>query len=175
MKIRLLIVPLFAALVAAGCGQKDPSSPAATGVTGAAPPSSAAPAITKQSEPRLIEITGNDQMKFSVTRIEAAAGEQLRVKFTNVGMLPKEAMGHNWVLLTPGTDVNAFAAAAMMARDKDYIPDQSKDQIVAYTKLLGPKQSDEITFTVPGPGEYPFVCSFPAHTAAGMRGVLVAR
>ena len=34
----------------------------------------------------------------------------------------------------------------------------------------------EITFTVPSePGEYPYVCSFPAHYVAGMRGVLVVQ
>ncbi|HRE82401.1 MAG TPA: plastocyanin/azurin family copper-binding protein, partial [Opitutaceae bacterium] len=48
--------------------------------------------------------------------------------------------------------------------------------VVAHTKLLGPKQSDEITFKVPSePGDYPYVCSFPAHAMAGMKGVLVVK
>ena len=66
--------------------------------------------------PREIEITANDQMKFSLAAIEAKAGEQLKVTLKNIGTLPKEAMGHNWVLLKPGTDLNAFAMAAMTAR-----------------------------------------------------------
>lgn len=114
-------------------------------------------------------------MKFSVTRIEATVGEEIKVVFKNVGTLPKEAMGHNWVLLKPGSDVNAFAMAATTARDKEYIPDALKDQIVAHTALLGPRKSDEVTFKVTQAGEYPFLCSFPAHAGAGMKGVLVAK
>lgn len=123
----------------------------------------------------MIEITSNDQMKFSVTRIDAKVGEEIKVVLTNGGQLPKEAMGHNFVLLKPGTDINAFSVAAMTAREKDYIPDSMKDQIIAHTKLLGPRQSDEVTFKVTAAGEYPFVCSFPAHAMAGMKGVLVVQ
>ena len=47
--------------------------------------------------------------------IDAMAGEQLKIVLKNIGTLPKEAMGHNWVLLKPGTDLNAFAQASMAA------------------------------------------------------------
>lgn len=173
MNFLRLTLPLFAAFFVSSC-QKDPSS--APQGAASAPPSSSAPA-TKQpaAGPRVIEITGNDQMKFSVTRIDANVGEEIKVVFTNVGQLPKEAMGHNWILLKPGSDVNAFAAAAMTAREKDYIPDALKDQIIAHTALLGPRKSDEVTFKITAAGEYPFLCSFPAHAAAGMKGVLVAK
>src|SRR5262245_32776331 len=66
--------------------------------------------------PRTVEITANDQMKFSVATIDAKAGEMLKVVLNNLGTLPKEAMGHNWVLLKKGTDVTAFATAAMTAK-----------------------------------------------------------
>lgn len=174
MKPRILILPLLAALLASGC-QKETSSTTSTSA-GSAPPSSSAPAAaTKAAAARVIEITANDQMKFSVTNIEVKVGEEIKVVLTNIGMLPKEAMGHNWVLLKPGNDVNAFAATAMTAREKDYIPDSAKEQIIAHTKLLGPKQSDEVTFKITAAGEYPFLCSFPAHAMAGMKGVLVAK
>ena len=71
--------------------------------------------LSAAAAPREIEITANDQMKFNVTAIEAKAGEQLKIVLKNIGTLPKEAMGHNWVLLKPGTDLNAFAMAAMTA------------------------------------------------------------
>ena len=49
-----------------------------------------------------------------------------------------------------------------------------KDQVLAATKLLGPKEEDTITFTVPSePGEYVYLCSFPAHYIVGMKGVIV--
>lgn len=154
MKIRLLPITLLAALLAAA------SAPAAT------------PAA-KAGEARTIEITGNDQMKFSLASIEAKPGEQLKLVLKNVGTLPKEAMGHNWVLLKKGSDAMAFANAAVAAKATDYIPENLKAQVVAHTKLIGPKQEDSVTFTVPSDkGDYPFLCSFPAHFIVGMKGTL---
>lgn len=130
----------------------------------------------RAAEPvRTIEITANDQMKFNLAKIEAKVGETIKVVLKNVGTLPKEAMGHNLVVLKPGTDVAAFAAAAMTARDKEYIPEALKGQVVAHTALLGPRKSDEITFKVAAAGEYPFICSFPAHSSAGMKGVITVK
>jgi azurin len=95
---------------------------------------------------------------------------------TNLGTMPKAAMGHNFILLKKGTDLKVFTDAAIMAAATDYIPAAMADQIIAHTKLLGPKQSDEITFKAPTePGEYPFICSFPAHFLSGMKGVIVVK
>lgn len=114
-------------------------------------------------------------MKYSVTALDAKPGEQLHVVLTNVGSLPKEAMSHNWVLLKPGSDVMAFSAAAATAKDKNYIPDNLKDEIIAKIDILGPHQTGEVTFKAPDqPGEYPFLCSFPGH-AALMKGTLTVR
>ena len=194
MKIRSLLLPICAALLVTGCGKKSStaansdaaatataSSSGNTSATAATPASSAPAAATSASSAaatsgsgRVVEITGNDQMKFSVASIEAKAGEELKVKLTNVGQLPKEAMGHNWVLLQKGTDVAAFAAAASTAKDTDYIPASMKDKVIAHTKVLGPKQSDEITFKAPEAGEYTFICSFPGHYFM-MKGTLTVR
>lgn len=115
-------------------------------------------------------------MKFSVTTIEAKPGEQLKVVLKNIGNLPKDAMGHNWVLLKKGSDPMAFANAAVAAKAQEYVPEALKNQVVAHTKLLGPKQNDEVTFTVPSEtGDYPFLCSFPAHYVVGMKGVLTVK
>ncbi|MEC7281083.1 MAG: plastocyanin/azurin family copper-binding protein, partial [Verrucomicrobiota bacterium] len=38
---------------------------------------------------------------------------------------------------------------------------------------LGPGENDTIEFTAPAlSGDYEFLCSFPAHLFAGMRGVM---
>lgn len=162
MKLKLLALLLTAAgLLVSGCGQKEPS----TTSSGSAGPSDAT-----------LEFTANDSMKFNVTRVEVAAGRPVKVIFTNIGSLPKAAMGHNWVLLNKGVDGKAFCDAAVAAAATDYIPAAMAGSVLAHTKLLGPKQTDEITFTAPTePGEYPFVCSFPAHYVAGMHGVLVVK
>jgi azurin len=104
------------------------------------------------------------------------AGQDVKVTLTNIGNMPKAAMGHNFVLLKKGADAKAFVDAAVTAAATDYIPAAQADQVIAHTKLLGPKQSDEISFKAPTePGEYVFVCTFPAHYLSGMKGVLVVQ
>jgi azurin len=171
MNLRLLLSTALVAIVASGCGQKDASttSSSTSGSTAAAAP--AAPAAA-----RTVEITAGDNMKFSIASIEAKPGEELKVVLTNIGTQPKEVMGHNWVLLKLGTDTAAFSAAAAASKATDYIPEALKDQIVVHTALLGPRKSDEVTFKAPtAPGEYPFLCTFPAHYQVGMKGVLVVK
>ena len=55
-----------------------------------------------------------------------------------------------------------------------YIPPDALDQIIAHTKLLGPGETDTIEFDAPGPGSYPFLCTFPGHVAL-MSGTLVVQ
>jgi azurin len=161
MKSRLIFALSLAALVTAGCGQKDASAPAAA----------AAPA-----GPREIDITAGDTMKYDVTQIDAKPGEDLKVVLTNAGTQPVEVMGHNWVLLKPGTDVAAFDSAALMAKDTGYIPAALKDEIVAHIDLQGPRKSGEVEFSAPAaPGDYPFLCTFPAHYQTGMKGTLTVK
>lgn len=165
MKIRLLIIPALAVALCAGCGKKDSSSAS----TAAAPASSG---------PRTVEISAGETMKYDVTRIEAKAGEQITVVLTNTGSSPKDVMGHNWILLKAGVDAEAFdkAASAPSEKASDYFPAALADQVVAHIPLLGPRKSGEVTFTAPtAPGEYTFLCSFPAHYTVGMKGVLVVR
>ena len=115
-------------------------------------------------------------MKFDVASITAAPGETLRVMLTNASTLPKDVMGHNWVLLTAGTDPVAFANAGAPEGANGYIPSKMKDKIVAMVALLGPNETSEVTFKAPNaPGEYPFLCTFPAHCVIGMKGVLVVK
>lgn len=123
-----------------------------------------------------IEITGNDQMQFNVKAFEVKEGQKVVLSFKHIGQLPAVAMGHNVVILKPGTAVPAFATKCAPAKDTEYIPqdEESKAQIVAYTKMLGGSESDEITFTAPAPGDYPFICSFPGHFAI-MQGVMTVK
>src|SRR5688500_11174480 len=45
---------------------------------------------------RTVEIIGTEDMKFSLTTITAKPGEQLRVRLTSKGAMPKVAMAHNF-------------------------------------------------------------------------------
>jgi azurin len=135
-------------------------------------------AADSAAAPRVINIRAgvDNAMKFDVTSISAAPGEAIKVVFANASTLPKNVMGHNWVLLTAGSDVVAFATAAATEAASDYIPAKMKDKILAVINLLGPNETGEVTFNAPtAPGEYPFLCSFPAHCIVGMKGVLVVK
>src|SRR4051812_9632323 len=170
MKKHLFIPVLASSLLLAACGKKDEQSAANSGASSSASNASA-PAANGS-----FDITANDTMKFSVTRLEAKAGQDVKVTLTNTGTMPKAAMAHNFVLLKKGVDVQAFVNAAIGAQATDYIPADQSDKIIAHTKLLGPKQSEEVTFKAPTePGEYPFLCTFPAHYLSGMKGVLVVQ
>lgn len=163
MKLRMLFTSALVALLAFGCA-KNETATAADSVASA-----------EKSGPRVIEITGNDSMKYNLTSIEVAVGEEVTIKLTNVGTMPKQAMGHNLVVLKAGSDTNSFSMAAASAAATEYIPDSLKSQVVDHTKLLGPKESDTITLTFSEAGAYPFLCSFPAHFQVGMKGMITVK
>ncbi|MFD2255173.1 plastocyanin/azurin family copper-binding protein [Luteolibacter algae] len=128
------------------------------------------------AEDAKVEITGNDQMQFSTKAFEVTEGQKVVLTFKHIGQLPAVAMGHNVVILKPDTQIPAFAAKCAPAKDNGYIPEdaESKEQMVAHTKLIGGGESDEITFTAPAAGDYPFICSFPGHFAI-MQGVMTVK
>lgn len=122
---------------------------------------------------RIIEMDGTDQMKFTRTQITAKPGEEITIKLTTVSKLPKAAMAHNWVLMEKGIDLENFANKSVMARDNSYIAPELEDQVIAMTDLAGGGETVEVTFTVPEEkGNYTYICSFPGHFLAGMKGTL---
>jgi azurin len=148
-----------------------PESSAAKPATSTQKPAGKPAASTQK--PRVIEIIGTDDMKFSVTNIEAKPGEVLRVRLITKSAMPKIAMAHNFVLLKKDASLIKFITASAIAREQDFIAPEMKDQVHAATSLAGGGETVEVTFKVPAEtGEYPYVCSFPGHFQAGMRGTL---
>ncbi|GAA5521372.1 plastocyanin/azurin family copper-binding protein [Aliifodinibius salicampi] len=132
--------------------------------------------ISSAMAQRTIEIIGTDNMKFDVTTIEATPGEEITIKLTTKSQIPKQAMAHNVVVLDKDTEVDAFANASARARDNEYLAPDYEDQIVAATGLAGGGETVEVTFTVPeDKGDYEYICSFPGHYAAGMKGILTVK
>ena len=126
--------------------------------------------------PRVVDITGDDFMKFDVTSFEVKPGQQVTVRLKNVGELPKEAMGHDWVLLAKQTDARIFVDAGIPHPEPDYIAIGQSGYVLAKTKMLGPGESDSVTFIAPSePGPYDYVCTFPEHYISGMKGVMTIR
>ena len=124
-----------------------------------------------------IVITGNDTMQFDLKAFEVKAGEKVSLTLKNTGKLPKIAMGHNLVLLKKGVSAIAFGQKAMGAgaNATNPLPDSVKEDVIASTKLLGPGESDMVSFTAPtDPGNYEYVCTFPGHFAM-MRGTMTVK
>lgn len=164
------VLPLIVMLFAAGCERSSPADAAAT----PSRPPAASSAKAAPADGRSVEITCDNAMKFSVTEIHAKPGEAISVTLKNLGTMPKFSMGHNWVLLAADVDIDAFAGETGMAAKTDYIPPSFQAGIIAHTKLLGPKESDTVTFNAPKtPGRYVYLCSFPGHYQVGMKGVLI--
>ena len=131
------------------------------------------PAYILTADATKVTITGNDTMQFDLKTFEAKAGEKVELTFKNIGKIPKIAMGHNLVILKKGISAIAFGQKAMGAgaNATNALPDSVKGDTIAATKLLGPAESETITFTAPDAGDYEYVCTFPGHFAM-MRGVM---
>ena len=107
-------------------------------------------------------------MRYDVGRIEAPAGATVRLVMDNA-TTTSPAMVHNVVVVSDPGAVRRVAEGA--AREADNIPDDPA--IVAYTPLSGPGERTAVVFTMPPPGEYPFLCTYPGHWQT-MQGVLVS-
>ena len=184
MYTRSRILLAMIGLLAGACSGNEPAAPApapaeTAPLPQAAPtqppaPVPATPVVVKPEADGVVRMTANDQMRFSATRIEVKAGEKIKIELSNIGTLPKEAMGHNLVVLKPGIAPSAFAAKAMTAKATDYIPADSAAEVVGHTKVLGPGEKEMLELEPLAAGTYPFLCSFPGHVAL-MNGELVVQ
>src|SRR5690606_18179126 len=168
---KLFLVPAAAAvLFLASCG--GGSNTANDTATESTTTETTTSTSNENLEPAVFTIEGNDQMKFNQSSFTVKAGQEIQITLKNVGALPRDSMGNYFVVLAPGTDVAAFGGEAFKAKDADYIPATYASSIIAHTKLLGPGESDTITFTISEAGEYEFVCSFPGHWGT-MKGKII--
>lgn len=104
------------------------------------------------------------QLKYQQTEMEAAAGQDLSVEFSN-----PSPVQHNWVLVQPGQEDAVATAAAGKNGDPTGIPG-----VIAGRP---PIQGGSETIPVPAqpPGSYSYICTVPGHYAAGMKGTLTVK
>lgn len=158
IRLSLLALSVFS-LSLFSCGSDNATTETATTPEATVPTTEAvAPAIT-------VEITGTDQMQYDKNEIIVHKGQEVTLILHHSGKLPKTTMGHNWVLLKEGVDMQAFDDKAAKAQATDYIPADAANDIIAHTKLIGGGESDTITFAAPAEGAYDFLCSFPGHSS----------
>ena len=112
---------------------------------------------------RIIRIeTVTAQMKFDLSRITVAAGEEVVIEFVN-----RDEMPHNFLVTKEGAlETVGLAAEAMVsspdAFGKSFIP--KTPEVLFAIRLLQPGETLQARFTAPTQaGSYPFVCTFPGH------------
>jgi len=143
MKLRFLFFSVITIALLAACGGKKESN--------------------SDTQKNVIDLTANDQMQYNLKTIEVTAGSTVRVNLKHIGQMAKNIMGHNFVLLKADVDLSEFAAAAISAKDTDYVPKSKEDQIIAHTSLIGGGESTFVEFKAPAAGTYKFLCTFPGH------------
>jgi azurin len=124
-----------------------------------------------------IDVDSTDQMSFSTKEITIDKScKTFTVNLAHSGSLPKNVMGHNWVL-SKTADMAGIATDGMAAGiDKNYLKDADA-RIIAHTKIIGAGEKDSVTFDVSklAAGEsYQFFCSFPGHNSM-MKGAVVLK
>jgi azurin len=134
----------------------------------------AAPRDAQATDPCQLEISGNDQMQYDKQVLTVPAScKQVTVTLHHTGKLPREAMGHNWVLVS-AADFNAVVNSGTAAGlANDYVQPDDK-RVLAHTKTIGGGQTTSITLptsTLKPGGDYRYLCTYPGHNAL-MRGTL---
>jgi azurin len=117
-----------------------------------------------------VTINSFDNMIYDKNKIEVISGKNIVLTLNHKGKVSKEFMGHNFVLLKKGINVDEYAKKAVLAKSNDYIP--NSDETIVYTKMLGGGESTTISFSAPEAGIYTYICSFPGHYMV-MRGELI--
>lgn len=165
------IIFIFALLLSglAACGRPANSAAPPMAKSG---PTDAEIAVSLDGDTQVVQVTADDTMHFNGNRFTVHTGKPVRVELQNIGHTPRDQMAHNFVILQPGTDAASYNLAAAQAKSAGYVPPDQMGLVVAFAPLAGPGQTVTAEFTAPAPGDYPFLCNFPGHFAAGMHGMM---
>lgn len=121
-----------------------------------------------------VTVDSTDTMMFSTKDIQVSKScKTFTVTLTHSGSLPKNVMGHNWVL-AKDADYRGVASDGMSAgAEHDYLK-PGDARVIAHTKLIGAGETDTVTFDVAklsADEAYQFICTFPGHISM-MKGSL---
>ena len=113
-----------------------------------------------------VTVESNDAMQFNTSNVVVPAScDEFTVTLKHTGQLPKQSMGHNWVMTTKA-DGQAVATDGMSAcLDNNYIK-PNDERVIGATEIIGGGEETSTTFSVKGLSkdeDYMFFCSFPGH------------
>ncbi|HEY1011201.1 MAG TPA: plastocyanin/azurin family copper-binding protein [Herpetosiphonaceae bacterium] len=150
-KISSVILASLLLVALAACGEGSATPAPSGGTTGA-------------TDGALVVDTGvGAEFKYAEATLNASAGE---VKLT---LNNKSAQPHNWTLVKVGEEAKADSEASAAGA-----PDYKAASALAQTKTINAGETDTITFTAT-PGTYSYICTFPGHFLAGMKGTIVVK
>lgn len=133
----------------------------------------AAPAAWS-AQPCAVEIHGTDQMTFDKAAITVPkACAVFTVTLTHPGDMPKNVMGHNWVLSTQADMQGVLDDGQKAGEALDYVK-PGDTRVIAHTRLIGGGETDSVTLdtrSLKAGTAYSFYCSFPFHSTL-MKGTL---
>jgi azurin len=119
-------------------------------------------------DPCKLEISGNDLMQYDKTELSAPATcKEITLTLHHTGKLPKEAMGHNWVLVKAPDLVDVANAGLSAGLPNNYVPPGDK-RVLAHTKVVGGGETTSVMFPtsiLKKGGAYAYLCTFPGHNA----------
>ena len=105
-------------------------------------------------------------LRFEQDNLTASSGERVTLVFNNTSGLE-----HNFVLLNSEEVSDDVVTASYGAAGNGFVP--GHDEIIASIPALSPGSTGEVSFDVPAPGKYRFVCLYPGHNFT-MKGTLNA-
>jgi azurin len=113
-----------------------------------------------------LNVNATDQMRFEQQTLQVDAHcTEVEVTLHNIGKLPANVMGHNWVL-TKTADVASVANAGMSAGLANNYQKPGDNRIVAATKIIGGGESSMVRFLTGqllAGSSYSYFCSAPGH------------
>ncbi len=130
-------------------------------------PSHSAESSSEFTEGRTVTVSPGDTLdiksfgadfSYDITRINAKAGSELTLRYINSSDMP-----HNIILVGSEADIQIVGIAALQAFQNDYIPMNEENRMLAWTELARPGETVKVTFTIPEPGVYPYICTYPGH------------
>lgn len=117
----------------------------------------------------VVKSFGTD-LSYDVIEIRAKAGSTITIRYENTSDMP-----HNIVLVKTRADIQPVGVAGIRARDTGYVPQdpENQERILYSTDLAKPGSTVHVTMTVPEPGTYPYICTYPGHFTM-MQGDLIS-
>ena len=104
--------------------------------------------------------TPDNQLKFDLDFMSAAAGSTVLVRYIN----DSTVFQHSWVLVEAGTKDEVTRDGGKFP-DNGYVQPGDDRVIAAIIPLVEPGEVGEVRFQAPAAGTYEFVCTFPGHNA----------